>query len=215
MTSQGWAAAWTRALYGDAGFYRTGCGASRGPGGHFRTSVHVGPVFAGALAELLCRVDDRLGRPAVLDLVDVGAGRGELAAGIVAALPAAVAARVRAVAVDLRERPAGLDPRVGWVTGGAPQVVSGGYPDGVRGLLLAHEWLDDLPCEVVEVDAQRRPRLVVVDPAGTESAGPLLTDVAGCAELGVDAPSAQSWLRRWWPVEAPGERAEVGERRDR
>ena len=49
-----------------------GCRAGR----HFRTSVHVGPVFHGALARLLLEVDDRLGHPATLDLVDVGSGRG-------------------------------------------------------------------------------------------------------------------------------------------
>jgi hypothetical protein len=51
--------------------------------------VHASPLFAGAVAGLLCRVDEALGRPATLDFVDMAAGRGELAAGVLAALPAA------------------------------------------------------------------------------------------------------------------------------
>lgn len=62
------------ALYGPDGFYvRPG---GPGPAGHFRTSVHASPLYAGAVARLLQRVDAELGHPQGLDLVDVGAGRG-------------------------------------------------------------------------------------------------------------------------------------------
>lgn len=106
----GWRAAAGAALYGPGGFYRR----PEGPAGHFRTSVHASPLFARAVARLLCRVDVALGRPAVLDFVDMGAGRGELARGVLAALPAEVAARTRVYAVEIAGRPAGLDERIVW-----------------------------------------------------------------------------------------------------
>ncbi|HEY3482786.1 MAG TPA: hypothetical protein VGL02_28210, partial [Streptomyces sp.] len=121
-----------RALYGPAGFFVT-----QRPAAHFRTSVHASPLFAGAVATLLVRVDAALGHPAELAFTDMGAGGGELCAGVLAALPAGVADRVRAYAVERAPRPPdGLDPRVTWCA--AP-------PAGVRGLLFANEWLDNVP----------------------------------------------------------------------
>ncbi|MFE9633123.1 SAM-dependent methyltransferase [Streptomyces sp. NPDC006463] len=178
-----WRAAMEAALYGPDGFYvRPG---GPGPAGHFRTSVHASGLYAGAVARLLRWVDTELGHPQGLDLVDVGAGRGELLAGVLAALPAEVAARVRAYAVERAERPAGLDPRVRWVA--AP-------PEGIAGLLFANEWLDNVPLEVAEDG-----RYVLVAPDGTESPG-------GAVD-GADL----AWLERWWPG---GGRAEIGRARD-
>ncbi|MFG2983318.1 SAM-dependent methyltransferase [Streptomyces sp. NPDC048258] len=178
-----WRAAMEAALYGPGGFYvRPG---GPGPAGHFRTSVHASGLYAGAVARLLRWVDAELGHPAGLDLVDVGAGRGELLAGVLAALPAEVAARVRPYAVERAERPPGLDPRIRWVA--AP-------PERTTGLLFANEWLDNVPLEVAEDG-----RYVLVAPDGTESPG---GPVDG-ADL--------AWLERWWPG---GGRAEIGRARD-
>ncbi|GGQ29335.1 hypothetical protein GCM10010266_60910 [Streptomyces griseomycini] len=188
---RGWRAAARAALYGPGGFYRR----PEGPAGHFRTSVHASPLFAGAVARLLCRVDEALGRPAVLDFVDMAAGRGELVTGVLAALPADVAARVRARAVELADRPAGLDHRIEWRT--EP-------PERVTGLLFANEWLDNVPVDVVEVDPAGVPRLVLVREDGTERLG---EPVAG---------DGARWLARWWPLGAgEGLRAEIGLPRDR
>ncbi|MFJ5999534.1 SAM-dependent methyltransferase [Streptomyces sp. NPDC092370] len=187
---RGWRAAAQDALYAPGGFYRR----TEGPAGHFRTSVHASALFAGAVARLLCRVDEALGRPAVLDFVDMAAGRGELAGGVLAALPADVAARTRAYAVEIAERPAGLDHRIEWLA--EP-------PRGTSGLLFANEWLDNVPVEVAEVDAAGVARLVLVREDGTERLGEP-----------VDGPAAR-WLERWWPL--PGEeglRAEIGLPRD-
>lgn len=214
MTARDWASAWADALYGPAGFYVAGPGAATGPGEHFRTSVHVGAVFHRALARLITEVDDRLDRPAVLDVLDVGSGRGELLSGVLAALPPPVASRVRPVAVEVRSRPAHLDPRIEWVADPAPQSLSRAYPTGVDGVLLCHEWLDNLPCDVVEVDRHGVVRLVLVKTDGTESLGPALRDEAGCRDYGVDGPRARQWMARWWPVTLPGARAEVGLTRD-
>ncbi|WP_031088134.1 SAM-dependent methyltransferase [Streptomyces sp. NRRL S-1831] len=188
---RGWRRAAQDALYGPEGFYRTG---AEGPAGHFRTSVHASPLFAGAVARLLCRVDDALGRPAALDFVDMAAGRGELVTGVLAALPARVAARTRAYAVEVAARPAGLDRRVRWLA--EP-------PDGVTGLLFANEWLDNVPVEVAQVDAAGVARRVLVRRDGTERLG---EPVAG---------AEAEWLARWWPLTGEeGLRAEVGLPRD-
>ncbi|GAA2763929.1 SAM-dependent methyltransferase [Streptomyces paradoxus] len=187
---RGWRAAAQDALYAPGGFYRR----TEGPAGHFRTSVHASPLFAGAVARLLCRVDEALGRPAALDFVDMAAGRGELTGGVLAALPAEVAARTRAYAVDIAGRPAGLDHRIEWLA--EP-------PQRTTGLLFANEWLDNVPLEVAEVDAAGVARLVLVRRDGSE-------------RLGEPVAGAQArWLRRWWPL--PGEeglRAEIGLPRD-
>ncbi|MFF5305664.1 SAM-dependent methyltransferase [Streptomyces sp. NPDC013161] len=187
---RGWRTAAEDALYGPQGFYRR----PEGPAGHFRTSVHASALFADAVARLLCRVDEALDKPAALDFVDLAAGRGELASGVLAALPAEVAARVRAFAVELADRPVGLDPRVEWLT--EP-------PKGITGLLFANEWLDNVPVEVAEVDPAGVPRLVLVREDGTE-------------RLGEPVSGAEAeWLARWWPL-APEEglRAEIGLPRD-
>lgn len=164
------------------------------PAAHFRTSVHASSLFAGAVAELLLRVDAVLGHPGELALVDHGAGRGELLTGVLAALPDDVAARVRAHAVERAPRPAGLDPAIGW---------SDAPPRGAVGLLFANEWLDDVPVDVAEVGPDGVPRYVLVDDDGTEHPGGPVT--------GEDA----DWLARWWPLPPePGLRAEIGRPRD-
>lgn len=180
------------------------------PAAHFRTSAHAGDVLADALLRLLDEVDLRLGRPAVLDVVDVGAGGGELLAAMLRRAAPSVARRLRLVGVDLLPRPAALDPAISWVQGSAPDAV----PSVVRGMLVAHEWLDELPVDVVEVDDDSAVRLVLVADTGVEALGPSLADDSACAAVGVDAARARGWLAQWWPVREPGERAEVGTSRD-
>ncbi|MFD7132100.1 SAM-dependent methyltransferase [Streptomyces sp. NPDC059894] len=187
---RGWRAATQAALYGPDGFYLR----PEGPAGHFRTSVHASPLFAGAVARLLCRVDEALGRPATLDFVDMAAGRGELVTGVLAALPSDVAARTRAYAVEVAVRPVGLADRIVWLA--EP-------PSQVTGLLFANEWLDNVPVEVAETDSAGVARLVLVRDDGAERLGEPVS--------GADA----EWLARWWPL--PGEeglRAEIGRPRD-
>ncbi len=63
-----------QALYGSGGFYQRGeC-----PAAHFRTSVHTSARYAAAVLALLRHTDAALGHPPRLDLVDIGAGQGEL-----------------------------------------------------------------------------------------------------------------------------------------
>jgi SAM-dependent MidA family methyltransferase len=181
------------ALYRPGGFF---AGDGAGPAGHFRTSVHASPLFAGALLRLIEDVDTALGHPATFDVVDVGAGRGELLTTLQALLPGSpLAQRARLVGVEVAARPPQLDAGLGWRRD---------VPDSITGMLLATEWLDNVPLDLVEADEQGRMRRVVVDPGtGDET-------LSG----GIDAADA-FWLARWWPRDGhPGSRAEVGWPRD-
>ncbi|MGA4539831.1 SAM-dependent methyltransferase [Uniformispora flossi] len=176
-----WRKAAHRALYGPGGFYLR----PEGPAGHFRTSVHASPLFAGALA--------RLARAAnVSRVVDVGAGRGELLVAMTRIDP-----DLHLHGVDVAARPDALPPFIGW---------SDTIPDGAPALLVANEWLDNVPVDVVEVDGKGVPRIVEVE-SGT-----------GRERLGAAATEADdaAWLNRWWPLNgaAPGTRAEIGAPRD-
>jgi SAM-dependent MidA family methyltransferase len=181
-----------RGLYGPGGFFT---GPGPGPAGHFRTSAHASPVFAGAIASLVSRVDAALDHPDRLDVVDVGGGRGELLTALLPALPEKINSRVRAVVVELAPRPAGLPAAIGWT----PTL-----PSDLVGLLLATEWLDNVPVDVVEVDEAGTVRYVLVDDSGAERLGPPVE------------PGDAAWLADWWPLDgaAPGSRAEVGAPRD-
>ena len=169
-----WGQAMDRALYGPDGFYRR-----EEPAAHFATSTGL-PGFAAAVRELADRVDVAMGKPGAFDVVDLGAGGGELLAGL-----GRVPARWRLTAVDVRGRPAGAHDRVHW---------RADLPT-VTGLLIANEWLDTIPLDLVSAG-----HLVEVSPAGGE-------------RQGQRAPAAAlAWCRRWWPE---GNRAEVGLSRDR
>lgn len=186
----GWRLAMQTALYGPRGFYVVG----EGPRRHFRTSVTASPVFAGAVHRLAATVDSGLGAPARFDVVDVGAGDGTLLSYLVTLLSDDQHRRWRLHGVDLRGRPAALPGAITW---------SADPPDRIRGLLLAHELLDDVPVDVVQ-QGPDGPRLVEVAVDGSEGLGgrPDRADLA--------------WLERWWPMGAAavGDRAEVGRERD-
>lgn len=175
-----WAAAWQQALYGPDGFYRR----SGAPGRHFRTA----PTAA---AELLGAAVARLAREAgCVALVDVGAGGGELLAGVRAADP-----RLHLTGVDVAPRPPGLDAEIAW--GSEP------VTPGVPVLLVGWELLDAQPCEVLEATAGGVLHEVLVAPDGTERLGPPAT----AEQLG--------WADLWWPGPwSPGDRVEVGIRRE-
>lgn len=184
---QSWREAWQAALYGPAGFYRD----PAGPAGHFATACH-GPVGA-ALAGTVLGLAEDVGARSIIDL---GAGRGEL---LVALRSAGFEGPL--TGVDVVGRPPGLPADVGWVRspGGADLPSAPQSPDS---LVLAHEWLDVVPCTIAEVDDQGLLRTVLVDAAGRETLGGRLSE------------PEQDWARRWWPAAATGSRVEVGLARD-
>ncbi len=154
-----WAQAWQHALYGPDGFYRQPVG----PAGHFATATQGGPqmgaVLAGALVTLM-------GEHGLTTVVDVGCGRGELLTAVHHAAPG-----LRCVGVDVVDRP-DLPPGVGWVRAGGGAALPAGLSDLEDTLLLAHEWLDVVPCTVAQVDHDGALREVLVDPAtGRERLG--------------------------------------------
>ncbi|MFE9693525.1 SAM-dependent methyltransferase [Micromonospora sp. NPDC005806] len=213
-----------RALYGPDGFFVSGAG----PAAHFRTSVHASPVFASCLLRLLSSLDHALGHPARLHVVDVGAGRGELLRALLAgvsgeparpspsgpgsfstgpspAAPVPLAHRVRLTAVERAPRPENLPAEIDWVDE---------IPDRITGLLVATEWLDNVPVDLA-VRADDGWRYLLVDPkTGDESIG----DPVGAEDA--------DWLDHWWPTPASdatipitiglptGARAEIGRTRD-
>ncbi len=189
----------SQALYGPSGFFVAGAG----PADHFRTSVHASPAFAGALLRLIAQVDAALGHPPRLRVVDVGAGRGELllklasadvqaAAGLAVGVSArpSLAERVRFTAVEYAPRPEHLPAEIEWVAE---------IPERITGVLLATEWLDNVPLDVA-VHTTDGWRYVSVDPeSGAETVGELV------------GPADLEWLTTWWPS---GFRAEIGRTRD-
>ena len=142
-----------QALYGPEGFYTR-----NRPARHFRTSAH-SPLFAQAIAALVEKVDRALGHPTQFDIVDIGAGEGELLAHL--SLPE----RFRLVPVELGDA----------------------LPQSVTGLILATEWLDNLPLDLAHD-------------------GHYLDDGAPLSTLD------NEWIARWWPV-ADGI-VEIGRSRD-
>jgi SAM-dependent MidA family methyltransferase len=105
------------------------------------------------------------------------------------------------------QRPADLPDAVDWLTspGGGALPDELGDLDGV--LVLAHEWLDVVPCTVAQVVAPGRLAVVLVDPlTGAESTGSRSP-----------ADDELAWCAQHWPVERlpVGARVEVGLARDR
>jgi SAM-dependent MidA family methyltransferase len=71
-------------------------------------------------------------------------------------------------------------------------------PSRLTGLVIANEWLDNLPCEVAELDDTGAARYLLADQS--------LGDVVEGNDL--------AWLEKWWPLTEPGDRAEIGLTRD-
>lgn len=175
------------------------------PHQHFTTSAT--PVLADHVATIVHEVDARLGHPDILTIVDIGCGDGSLLA-LVRDRCAEMRARARWIGVDVR--PARVDG-IEAIVAEAPCTLP---LDPIEGLVMAHEWLDEIPCDVVIRDEEGLDRLVLVDERGIEMRGPALDDDDSCAALGVDAALTRSWLERWWPLRRAGDRAEVGTARD-
>lgn len=190
VTWQPWRSAWHEALYGPDGFYRQ----LAGPGGHFATSAQGIPGGGRLLAKALVALAEGAGCHRV---VDVGSGRGELLAEV-----SAVAPTMQLTGVDIVDRPVDLPQGAEWLVSPGGASLPAALRDLQDTLVVAHEWLDVVPCFVAEHDGTVW-RTVEVDAAGAER---LATPVTG---------SDLQWLQRHWVADpAAGERVEVGAARD-
>jgi len=191
----GWREAMQRALYGPEGFFSR----SDQPGstGHFRTSAHASPLFATAMLRFVVAADEALGRPDPLDVVDIGAGRGDLLRRLAVLAPAYLRSRLRLTAIEVAGPPTDLPPGIRWQSDLPPA-------ETVRGLLLATEWLDNVPLDIAGVDDDGRLRYLLVD-----------LDTGGERMGGALSTTDAAWVDRWWDASLdPGVRIELGATRD-
>lgn len=179
-----WREAWWSALYGERGFYRQ----PTGPSGHFTTATH--GATGVVLARTLWAWADRYGLDAI---IDVGAGRGELLSHLYASAPD------RALAgLDVVSRPLHLPAAVGWVESPGGSLLPEGWSPP-RALVVAHEWLDVVPCTLAQVDDDGVLRELRFPDEST-----------GLPLEGADL----EWCQRFWPTNRAGDRVEVGRQRD-
>ena len=170
-----WTDAWQKSLYGPDGFFRR-----EAPAAHFRTTANDSPPFAAAIWRLVQQEGYGV-------VVDMGAGKGEL----LRQLHVLSQGALTLTGVEIAPRPDSLPAEIDWL----PIL-----PERINGLLIANEWLDNIPCDVVEVDVEGSARFVLVDPeTGDEELGEKCVD---------------HWLDEWWPLTETGLRAEIGSARD-
>jgi SAM-dependent MidA family methyltransferase len=144
------------ALYGEGGFYQGGGKAGRR--GDFITSPEVGPLFAAVIARYLDDCWNELGCPSSFDVVEVGAGPGTLARGIIDAQPKCISA-LKYVAVEISEAQRALHP--GFVESMAD------FPDRtIQGVVLANELLDNLPFKLFVFDGAWKEAFVALGDGG-------------------------------------------------
>ncbi|CAB4891145.1 MAG: hypothetical protein F2923_00925 [Actinobacteria bacterium] len=191
-----WKEAWEEAAFGSSGFYL-----QQHPYEHFATSVSQDGL-ASSLLPYLLRALDQLERVTV---VDVGAGDGDLGVQLHNLLGISMRSRVHFLALDVRPRPSNLPECIEWVQGDARATIASVEPGNM--LLIAHEFLDDLPCDVVEVDQACLAHLGVMDEETRHlNFGPVLCFPAHERQI--------QWLEKWWPAKRPLMRAEIGSSRD-
>jgi SAM-dependent MidA family methyltransferase len=198
------------ALYGEGGFFMGARGAGRA-GADFVTSPEVGPLFGTLVARAIDRYWDELASPDPFVVVDAGAGRGRLAADVLAAPPRCAAAlryvlversdALRALQRDLVSiepvedalgpvQPGDEEGRAERVAGVGPIATSLGELPAVpfTGVVVANELLDNLPCRMVErtSDGWAEVRVADADGAFVEDLVPAPDELA--AECRVAAP---------------------------
>jgi len=181
--SSPWVEAWHAALYSPEGLY-----VRDEPHEHFSTATSAGLIDVLATAVIaLIRQDGLTG------FVDIAGGAGELASAICDLAP-----DLEVTCVEVRPRPDGLSDRIRWVRSPGGAALPAELHSLRDVLVLAHEWLDNVPCVICERDGSDLLE-VCVSADGTES--------TGSAASALD----RQWAERWWPQ---GRRVEIGRARD-
>jgi SAM-dependent MidA family methyltransferase len=157
---------------------------------HFVTAPMMSDGIAAAIAARLAQYWTH-----PVDVFDVGAGDGSLLRSLAALTNHSLHG------VDIRPRPIDLPARIEWHRE---------LPACQTAVVICHEFLDDVPCDIVEIDELGQPRVVVLDDDGVAHPGPRLNDPAA----GSDRDSLHGWMQRWWPSTRPLSRVEIGLQRD-
>ena len=179
------------ALYGDEGFYtRRG---EAGRRGDFITSPEVGPLFAAVIARALDAWWKEMGSPESFTVMEVGAGPGTLARGLIDAQPECSKVWTY-VAVEISEQQRAKHPS---------EVISlAEMPEGkFTGVVIANELLDNLAFDLCVFDNEWRESWIGVDgDQCVEILKPLSEPspfLPAVAKHGARAPlqrAAQEWL---------------------
>jgi len=190
-----WVEAWTRA----ANTFYSG----QWPADHFATAPAQSTVVAEGLAHYLTEIIEDLhsgGYFGAIDVCEVGGGDGTLMTQVLAlAAQQHPAVAFRARVIELRARPPHLASTIEWIDG--PMQTH--LPESIRGLIFAHEVLDDVPLTLAQYDEALTLRQVMVNAA------------TGDEELGAPISANDSeWASRWWPHQSVGGRVEIGAARD-
>jgi NADH dehydrogenase [ubiquinone] 1 alpha subcomplex assembly factor 7 len=213
------------ALYGDGGFFTRARGAGRA-GRDFVTSPEVGPLFGALVARALDGWWRELHEPDPFLVVDAGAGRGRLAADVLAAAPECATA-LRYVLVErspelraaqrellvLEPFEDALGPAVR-TDEDAPIPMGGMGPIAtalaelpavpLTGVVLANELLDNLPFRVVQrtADGWMEVRVAIAGEEFVEALVPAAAELVVEAEL-VAAGAARTGARLPIPTGIP------------
>jgi len=162
------------ALYAPRGGYYEQGGSILGKGGDFYTASDVSSAFGEMLAEQVVECQGHCG-PGSFDIVELGAGKGTLAADLLGRLLAKHGALFRRVNYWIVERSGAmraaqsgllkereLDGKVRWADG-VEQVRAG----GIVGCVIANELYDALPVKLVaRLDGRLHERAVGMDTSG-------------------------------------------------
>ncbi len=125
------------------GYYSQGRSA-HGAGDYF-TSPDVGPLFAQLLARQLCEMWEALGRPSAFDVIECGAGRGRLAAQLLAAVAEQGSDFAAALRVTLVEASPWLRVDAEQSVGNRARVLGELPRAPIVGCIFSNELLDSLP----------------------------------------------------------------------
>jgi SAM-dependent MidA family methyltransferase len=132
----------TFARYMELALYHPQHGYYLGPQQDYQTSAQAHTLFGALLARQLVQMWEVLGKPEPFQVVEIGAGCGQLAAAVCAHLSGKwPALPLQYTAIDVRPRPAGLPSGISWSQAG-PEL----WPaNSVTGCVLSNELIDAFP----------------------------------------------------------------------